>query len=136
MQNGGGLEYGREAALTKVKKALSRAEDFKSYGGMKKFVEEIAKKNYDYVINNNNYEKYKDWDTEWQNVLDYLKRYTDEHIKLAPLCYSYYQKLGNDATIALGELDERTYVNSLILLKNLLEKPNWKKYWYSSSINL
>lgn len=131
MQGGGGMEYGRDAALTKIDRALFYAQDFVNFGGMLKVVEDIAKRNYDYVIKNDNYENYEDWNTEWNKVLAYLKDYANEHKKLTPLCYSYYQKLGNQATIALGELDEKTYINALKKLQSLLKNTTWKKNWYN-----
>ena len=130
MQGGGGMEYGRDAALTKINRALFYTEDFIKFGGMLKVVEDIAKNNYNYVIQNGNYEKYADWESEWNKVREYLKQYANEHKKLTPLCYSYYQKLGNQATIALGELNEKSYINNLKKLQRLLKKKTWKQHWY------
>lgn len=135
VQGGGGAEYGRGAALEKIRKALYYAQDFNNFGGMKKFVIDTAKRNYDYVMREKNYEKYEDtFEKEWDNALKYLHKYAQEHAALTPLCYSYYQKLGNKATIALGMLDEGSYIKSLTELKNLLEKKDWKRYWYSPEI--
>lgn len=130
MQGGGGIEYGHDAALNKIEIALRYAGDFIKFGGMLAVVQDIAKNNYDYVISEDNYENYSDWNTEWNRVLEYLKQYAEEHKKLTPLCYSYYQQLANRATIALGELNQDTYINSLTQLQKLLEKPNWKQHWY------
>ena len=130
MQGGGGAEYGRDAALYKIEVALRYAQDFLKFGGMRKVVEDIAKNNYQYVISNDNYNNYDNWESEWKKLNEYLKKYAVAHRKLTPLCYSYYQKLGNKATIALGEMDQDTYINSLTQLQKILQKKTWKQHWY------
>ena len=131
MQGGGGIAYGGGAAREKINKALFYGQDFIKFGGMEKVVKEIAKRNYDYVMREGNYEHYADtFEEEWENVLKYLKNYVNEHRKLTPLCYSYYQKLANVATIAMGEMNTLVFIEALEKLKKLLERKDWAKYWY------
>lgn len=132
LQRGGGIWYGGGAAREKINKALFYGQDFVRFGGMEKVVLEIAKRNYDYVMREGNYENYADtFEKEWINVLKYLEEYTNEHKKLTPLCYSYYQKLGNMATIAVGEMNTIAFIKSLEKLKKLLERKHWIKDWYN-----
>ena len=156
MQGGGGIEYGRGAALEKVKRAIRYSDDYGLVyrmnkeerllgdsdmvdisGEMGMFVKYMAKKSYIYY--NGEGRKYYgrdigSWEEEWDKVKEYLGEYVKEHKKLTPLCYSYYQKLGNLATISLGKLEGGIYIKCLYKLEALLEDKDWAKYWYSPTI--
>ena len=132
---GGGEHFGVGAALNKIKNALF---NFKEYvipnGGLRLYVERVGKSNFEYLQGKGKEYAPKETPATEQEALkqmfDLLKAYADEHSKLKPL--TKFQKLANDATIALGRLDDKGYVENLEKLQEALKDKNWEAHYYDT----
>lgn len=133
-RDGGGIDYGREAAQTKIKRALRYAEDAQRAGGLLPFVKAVAKRNFDWYKSDEGKEFAEatlpaTFEEAWPILRQHLNDYALSHSELPAM--SEYQKLAQEATVALGRLDTETYVAKLKELDTKLKADNWKEKWYA-----
>lgn len=133
-KDGGGIEYGREAAQDKIRRALRYAEDAQRAGGLLPYVRAVAKQNFNYFKTPEAQALYKEplpdtFEEAWPALKQHLNEYALAHSELPAM--SEYQKLAQEATVALGRLDTETYVAKLKELDTKLKADNWKEKWYA-----
>lgn len=133
-RDGGGIDYGREAAQVKIRRALRYAEDAQRAGGLLPYVKAVAKRNFDWYKTDEGKEFAEPtlpatFEEAWPSLRQHLNDYALSHSELPTM--SEYQKLAQEATVALGRLDTETYVAKLKELDTKLKADNWKEKWYA-----
>jgi len=132
-RDGGGLDYGREAAQEKIRRALRYAEDAQRAGGLLPYVRAVAQQNFNYFKSAegaiHGEQLPATFEEAWPALKQHLNEYALAHSELPAI--SEFQKIAQEATVALGRLDTDTYVAKLKELDTKLKAEGWKEKWYA-----